>query len=157
MGPLKKNATDYHGTFLGIWNQTNFSSTKRCFCKTKIIQEKVLIFFFLGIFTSLPGNWVIFLLCLFKVSQKYSDGQNDPEKFHISSAFPMAGLVLLWALSQTPDYGCHHRAPFSEQHLESIRVNIKMPAWNLYFFKFFFNFILFKFASFLLEQKVLNL
>lgn len=91
---LKKYATNYHGTCLGNLNQTNFSSTKRCFCKTKTIQEKVLIFF--------PGNIHIttrklsyFLLCLVKLNQKYSDGQNDPEGFHISSAFPMAGLVLL--------------------------------------------------------------
>lgn len=104
-----------------------FSSKKRCFCKTKIIQEKLLIFFSGNIHIT-TRKMSYFLLCLFKVNQKYSDGQNGPERFHISSAFPMAGLVLLQAVSQTPDYGCHHTAPFPEQHLGSSRVNIKMPA-----------------------------
>lgn len=80
-----------------------------------------------------------FLLCLLKVNQKYSDGQNDPERFHISSTFPMAGLVLLQAVSQTPDYGCHHTAPFGVNGNE-----YKNASMNCFFLKgvfFFFSFL----------------
>lgn len=48
-----------------------------------------------------------FLLGLFKLRQKYADGQNDPERFSISSAFPMAGLGLLRAVFSAPDYELH--------------------------------------------------
>lgn len=60
-----------------------------------------------------------FLLGLFKLHQKYADGQNDPERFSISSAFPF------------PWQGLPCCKPYS-----LLQTGIKMPAQNALFFSF---------------------
>lgn len=55
-------------------------------------------------------KWANFLLGLFKLHQKYADGQNDPEWFSVSSAFPMArfGFWEPCSLLQTPSATVQH-------------------------------------------------